>query len=61
MDLEEESATTAKVLKYKKVAVVCRLRENEIIIKFKDGTMLIVDSKTPLELSITQKHSKKHD
>ena len=53
MNLEEEGARATKMLKYKKVAVVHRHRENEIVIKFKDGTKLIVDSKTPLELSIT--------
>lgn len=53
MNLEEEGIRATKILKYKKIAVVYRHRENEVVVKFKDGTKLIVDSKTPLELSIT--------
>ena len=51
MNLKEEGVRATMMLKGKKVARIYRHRENEMVIKFKDNTMLIVDSKTPLEPS----------
>jgi hypothetical protein len=53
LDLENEGAEVTRMLGGRTVLVVRRDRETEVVIEFDDGTRLFVDSKNPLELSIT--------
>jgi hypothetical protein len=53
LDLENEGVRATELLRGRTVSVVRRHREKEILIEFDDGTRLIVDSQSSLELSIT--------
>ena len=54
MDLKEEAKQATKLLIGKTVNSVLRHREDEVVIKFDDGTTLYVDvSENSIKLSIT--------
>lgn len=53
MTLEQESKRATQLLTGKTIAKVVRHNSKEVILEFKDGSRLLVDSETPVELSIT--------
>ena len=54
VDLKKESKCATELLKGRKVKQVKRLRINEVLVEFEDGTRLFVNTAAaPLELSIT--------
>ena len=52
-DLVNEADRATEMLKGRSVRLVRRHRANEVLIEFEDGTRLVVDSQSPVELSIT--------
>lgn len=52
-DLVTESQRATSLLKRRAVSAIKRERGNDLLVEFEDGVRLYIDSKAPLELSIT--------
>jgi hypothetical protein len=53
VDLGDEADNATEMLRGRSVRAVHRHRDRELVVEFEDGTRLLVDSQTALELSIT--------
>lgn len=53
MTLDEEGERATALLRGKTVKRVLRVREQDVMVEFDDGSRLFADSETSLELSIT--------
>lgn len=54
MTLDEESERATNMLKGRVVKTIARFRDTEVMIEFEDGTRRYADSKSALELSVTE-------
>ncbi|WP_430446599.1 hypothetical protein [Sphingorhabdus contaminans] len=52
MTLDEESARATSLLRGKVVKQIVRHREQEVLIKFEDGSLMYADSEIKVEISI---------